>query len=199
MPFVTDELYHQMGFCGEEDSIMLQPWPQAISEARMQELGATESVEQLNAAKYDLVRAVRNLRANYQLSTSLPLDVVISPASPEAKAFLDLDHDALAELLNAKSLTLGEKPAGPAGVAVSAIGNAFVPLAGLVDFAAETARLQKQQTEAEKYIATLQKKLANKGYVEHAPAAAVEADRAHLAETEDKLARIREQLAAFNS
>ena len=199
MPFVTDELYHQMGFCGEEDSIMLQPWPQAISEARMQELGATESVEQLNAAKYDLVRAVRNLRANYQLSTSLPLDVVISPASPEAKAFLDLDHDALAALLNAKTLTLGDKPTGPAGVAVSAIGNAFVPLAGLVDFAAETARLQKQETEAEKYIATLQKKLANKGYVEHAPAAAVEADRAHLAETEDKLARIREQLSAFNS
>ena len=199
MPFVTDELYHQMGFCAEDDSIMLENWPQPIPEARMQELGATESVEQLNAAKYELVRAVRNLRANYQLSTSLPLDVVIAPASSEAKAFLDLDHDALAALLNAKSLTLGEKPAGPAGVAVSAIGNAFVPLAGLVDFAAETARLQKQEAEAQKYIATLQKKLANKGYVEHAPAAAVEADRAHLAETEDKLARIREQLAAFNS
>ena len=137
---------------------MLQPWPEAIPEARMQELGATESVEQLNAAKYELVRAVRNLRANYQLSTSMPLDVVITPASPEAKAFLDLDHDALAALLNAKSLTLGEKPAGPAGVAVSAIGTAFVPLAGLVDFAAETARLQKQEAEATKYIATLQKK-----------------------------------------
>ena len=107
--------------------------------------------------------------------------------------------DASSRYRRIASLTFGEKPAGPAGVAVSAIGNAFVPLAGLVDFAAETARLQKQEAEATKYIATLQKKLANKGYVEHAPTAAVEADRAHLAETEDKLARIREQLSAFNS
>ncbi len=197
MPFVTDELYHQMGFCAEEDSIMVQPWPLPIPEERMAELGATKSVEQLNAAKYDLVRAVRNLRANYQLSTSLPLDVVITPASDDAKAFLDLDHDALAALLNAKSLVMGEKPQGPAGVALSGIGTAFVPLEGLVDFAAETERLKKQQEEAVKYIATLEKKLSNKGYVEHAPAAAVEADREHLAETQDKLARIQDQLAAL--
>ncbi len=194
MPFVTDELYHQMGFCGEGDSIMVQPWPAPIPEARMEELGATKTVEELNAAKYELVRAVRNLRANYQISTSLPLDVVIAPASQDAREFLALDHDALAALLNAKSLVLGSKPEGPAGVAVSSIGNAFVPLEGLVDFAAETKRLQKQEEEAVRYIATLEKKLSNKGYVEHAPAAAVEADRTHLAETTDKLERIRQQL-----
>ena len=170
MPFVTDELYHQMGFCGEGDSIMVQPWPAPIPEARMEELGATKTVEELNAAKYELVRAVRNLRANYQISTSLPLDVVIAPASQDAREFLALDHDALAALLNAKSLVLGSKPEGPTGVAVSSIGNAV------------------------RYIATLEKKLSNKGYVEHAPAVAVEADRTHLAETTDKLERIRQQL-----
>ena len=199
MPFVTDELYHQMEFCSEDDSIMIQAWPTAIPESRMEELGATSSVEQLNAAKYELVRAVRNLRANYQLSTSLPLDVVITPASDEAKAFLSLDHDALAALLNAKSLVLGDKPQGPVGVALSAIGTAFVPLEGLVDFKAEIERLQKQEAEAVKYVATLEKKLTNKGYVDHAPAAAVQADRDHLAETQDKLVRIREQLTALGA
>ena len=195
MPFVTDELYHQMGFCGQEDSIMLQPWPQPLPRERMEAWGATEAVERLNAAKYDLVRAVRNLRANYQISTTLPLEVVVSPASEEAEAFLALDRDALAALLNAKSLHLGAKPAGPVGVALSAIGTAFVPLEGLVDLEAEKKRLQKQSEEAVKYIATLEKKLANQGYVQHAPAAAVEADRTHLAETQDKWKRIQEQLA----
>ena len=195
MPFVTDELYHQMGFCAQEDSIMVQPWPTPIPEEQMDAWGATPAVEQLNAAKYDLVRAVRNLRASYQISTTLPLDVVITPASPEAKAFLELDKDALGALLNAKTMTLGEKPRGPAGVALSAMGTAFVPLAGLVDLEAEKTRLQKQSEEAVKYIATLEKKLSNQGYVQHAPAAAVEADRTHLAETQDKLARIKAQLA----
>ena len=60
---------------------------------------------------------------------------------------------------------------------------------------AEKKRLQKQSEEAVKYIATLEKKLANQGYVQHAPAAAVEADRTHLAETQDKWKRIQEQLA----
>ncbi len=195
MPFVTDELYHQMGFCGEEDSIMLQAWPEPLPAESMEAWGATEEVERLNAAKYDLVRAVRNLRANYQISTTLPLDVVVTPAGEDARRFLDLDREALAALLNAKTLTLGVKPSGPAGVALSAMGTAFVPLEGLVDLEAEKKRLEKQAEEAVKYIATLEKKLANQGYVQHAPAAAVEADRTHLAETQDKLTRIREQLA----
>ncbi|MGN0867774.1 MAG: valine--tRNA ligase [Oligosphaeraceae bacterium] len=194
MPFVTDELYHQMGFCGEEDSIMLQAWPLPVEADRMEAWGATEEVERLNAAKYDLVRSVRNLRANYQISTTLPLDVVVTPAGEDARRFLDLDREALAALLNAKTLTLGAKPAGPAGVALSAMGTAFVPLEGLVDLEAEKKRLEKQSEEAAKYIATLEKKLSNQGYVQHAPAAAVEADRTHLAETRDKLARIKEQL-----
>ncbi len=197
MPFVTDELFHQMGFCAEGDSIMVSTWPAPISAERIQELGATEEVERLDAAKFDLIRAVRNLRASYQISTSLPIDVVITPASQEAHDFLNRDHQSLAALLNAKDLQLGEKPEGANGVALSGLGTAFVPLAGIVDFEAEVKRLRKQEEDALKYIAMIQKKLSNESFVARAPAAVVEKERQHIAETETKLARIREQLASF--
>ena len=197
MPFVTDELYHQMGFCAEGESIMQAPWPQPTGEARLAELGATAAVETMNAAKFDLIRAVRNLRANYQISTSLPIDIVIQPASAEAREFLQRDQQSFSALLVAKTLAFGEKPAGPAGVALSGLGTAFVPLAGIVDLGAEIERLKKQEAEALKYIDLVQKKLSNQNFVARAPAAVVEKEREHITETEAKLARIREQLASF--
>jgi valyl-tRNA synthetase len=141
---------------------------------------------------------VRNLRANYQIAPSRAIDVVVTPADDTAKAFLERDEVSFKALLNAEHVTFGARPAGPCGVAVSALGNAFVPLAGIIDVEAEVARLHKQEEEAVKYIAVIDKKLSNASFVEHAPAAVVETERTKRAETEEKLARIREQIKSFN-
>ena len=197
MPFITDELFHQMGFCGEEDSIMVADWPARIPAARMRQLGADDETEKLDAAKFELIRAVRNLRANYQIAPSRALDVVVTPADSSAQAFLERDEASFKALLNAGAVTFGDRPEGPCGVAVSSLGNVFVPLAGVIDVAAEVARLRKQEDEAVKYIAVIDRKLSNASFVEHAPAAVVEAERQKRAETEEKLARIRGQIDSF--
>ena len=197
MPFITDELFHQMGFCGEEDSIMVADWPARIPAARMRQLGADDETEKLDAAKFELIRAVRNLRANYQIAPSRALDVVVTPADSSAQAFLERDEASFKALLNAGAVTFGDRPEGPCGVAVSSLGNVFVPLARIIDVAAEVARLRKQEDEAVKYIAVIDRKLSNASFVEHAPAAVVEAERQKRAETEEKLARIRGQIDSF--
>ena len=197
MPFITDELFHQMGFCDEEDSIMVADWPARIPAARMRQLGADDETEKLDAAKFELIRAVRNLRANYQIAPSRALDVVVTPADSSAQAFLERDEASFKALLNAGAVTFGDRPEGPCGVAVSSLGNVFVPLAGVIDVAAEVARLRKQEDEAVKYIAVIDRKLSNASFVEHAPAAVVEAERQKRAETEEKLARIRGQIDSF--
>jgi len=197
MPFVTDELYHQMGFTTEDSSIMLASWPKPLAAEELAALGATADIVTLNEGKFELIRAVRNLRASYQIATSQPLALTITPSSPEAQTFLTNDLTSLKALLNASSLEMGEKPAGPCGVAVSTLATAYVSLAGIVDFAAELARLEKQEAEAVKYLESVRKKLSNENFVSRAPAEVVEKERAHITEFEEKIARIREQKAMF--
>ena len=73
----------------------------------------------------------------------------------------------------------------------------IITLAGIIDFAAERARLGKQEAELTKYIDSVARKLSNEKFVSKAPAAVVEAERQKQAEAEQKLARVREQLVAF--
>jgi len=73
----------------------------------------------------------------------------------------------------------------------------YIPLAGLIDTAAEIAKLKKQGEELAKYIAGVQGKLGNESFVARAPAAVVEAEKAKLAEAEAKLVRVNEQIQAL--
>ncbi|NLZ64470.1 MAG: valine--tRNA ligase [Lentisphaerae bacterium] len=197
MPFVTDELYHQMGFVSEDQSIMLADWPIAMDNHQLTQLGADDSLVALTTDKFELIRAVRNLRANYQISSSRPISVIVSPASETAREFLLRDQSSLQSLLVAESLSFGDKPAGACGVAVSNLATAYVPLAGIVDFEAELARLRKQEDEAVKYIESVQRKLANVNFVSRAPEEVVNKERERIAEFSEKLARIRAQIEVF--
>jgi len=197
MPFVTDELYHQMGFVSEEQSIMLADWPVACDSRQLTQLGADDSLVALTTDKFELIRAVRNLRANYQISSSRPISVIVSPASETAREFLLRDQSSLQSLLVADHLSFGDKPAGACGVAVSNLATAYVPLAGMIDFAAELARLHKQEDEAVKYIESVQRKLANANFVARAPEDVVNKERERIAEFSEKLSRIRTQIEVF--
>ena len=137
---------------------MVADWPARIPAARMRQLGADDETEKLDAAKFELIRAVRNLRANYQIAPSRALDVVVTPADSSAQAFLERDEASFKALLNAGAVTFGDRPEGPCGVAVSSLGNVFVPLARIIDVAAEVARLRKQEDEAVKYIAVIDRR-----------------------------------------
>ena len=109
--------------------------------------------------------------------------------------------DTFKAILGADDLQICDayQASGPCGVAVGAMATAYVPLAGVVDLKAECERLAKQEDEIVKYLASLQTKLSNEKFVSRAPAEIVAAERAKQAEFEDKLARVREQLAAFSA
>lgn len=82
-------------------------------------------------------------------------------------------------------------------MAVSNLATAYVPLAGIVDFEAELARLRKQEDEVVKYIESVQRKLANVNFVSRAPEEVVNKERERIAEFSEKLARIRAQIEVF--
>ena len=199
MPFVTDELYHQMGFATADDSIMMTEWPAAIPEDVLNGYGATQAAEDDAEAKFELIRAIRAVRANYGIATSKALDMVVAPANDEMLEFLKRDEASFKALVNAGDLKFvpGYQPEGPSGVAVSTAATAYIPLAGIVDLDAEKKRLEKQEAELAKYVGVVEKKLSNEKFVSKAPADVVAQERAKLAEAQEKLARVREQMKAY--
>ena len=199
MPFVTDELYHQMGFCAEDDSIMRASWPVCLSAETLAALGADAQAEALCDARNTLISNVRAVRSSYNIPNSRALEMVIAPSDAASEAFLRRDVTTLQSFLNCSSLEIrsGSKPEGPCATAVSDMATVIIPLAGIIDFAAERARLGKQEAELTKYIDSVARKLSNEKFVSKAPAAVVEAERQKQAEAEQKLARVREQLVAF--
>lgn len=199
-PFVTEELYHQMGYLAPADSIMLAAWPKPFDARVARRLGATEETVRRVTSRCDLIRSVRNVRAQYLIPDGRRIDVVIAPVDAATADFLREDTVSLQSLLYASGIEIraGYQPEGPCGVAVSDLGTAYVPLAGVIDLEAERARLCKQQDEALAFIASVQKKLANESFVSRAPAEVVARERARLLELEERVGRVREQLAALS-
>ena len=144
---------------------------------------------------------MRTVRANYVIPSTRALDVILVPASAEDLAYLRRDEETLRSLLVASSVQiLAEYQAdGPCGVAVSGMGTAYIPLAGVVDLAAECERLRKQEAELVAYLASVRKKLDNANFVARAPQDVVDKERARIVEFDEKLSRVRQQLASFGA
>ena len=200
MPFITEELAHQMGFVAEGKSIMFESYPEyALTEAQSAEFApAAAAVD----AKFELIRAGRALRSNYQLPDGKKVNFYIKAADAESEAFLKSEIVSVKSLLNAGELevAMAEFDSAAQGAAPSqlaAAGTIYLPLAGLIDIAEELKKLDKQKAELEGWIKGSKAKLSNEKFVAKAPEAVVQAAREHLQELEGKLERTLELIKAL--
>ena len=81
--------------------------------------------------------------------------------------------------------------------ALTPLGELFLPLEGLVDVEAERSRITKELEKMTKEIAKSKAKLGNASFVDRAPAAVVEQERARLAEWETKTSQLESMLNAL--
>ncbi len=198
MPFVTEELHHHLGFLVENEFLVTHAaWPKPFGTRVAERLGATDQLVERVAGKFELIRAVRNIRSSYNVPPGRPVDVVLRPATEETAEFLRTDEVSLRALLNAGRITVDAQATvdGPKAAAVTAMGTAYVPLEGLVDLEAERARLQKQEQEILGFIRKAEGKLGNDKFVAKAPPEVVQRERDNLAEQTEKLERLRVQMA----
>ncbi|MFO7821338.1 MAG: valine--tRNA ligase [Lentisphaeria bacterium] len=196
MPFVTEELYHQLGFAREAESIMLAPWPHPLGDADLKRLGATPTRTARTEEKFDLVRGVRNIKATYQVPSGKRVKVIIEPTSSKNAEFLREDMLSLRALLYASEVELVDayESSGPTGTAVGSLGTAYIPLEGVIDVTSESKRLQKQVDELESHLHNSQRKLQNEQFVSKAPEEVVQRERDRVAELQERQQRLREQL-----
>ncbi|HEZ7548817.1 TPA: valine--tRNA ligase [Neisseria meningitidis] len=187
IPFITEELWQTVApMCDAKtaDSIMLARFPEADGGEIVQ-----TAFEQMTVLQ-DLIGAVRNLRGEMgiQPNVKAPLFVESTDDLADYLKYLPM----MTRLTEAQQVAaLPESEDAP----VAVCNGARLMLKVEIDKAAETARLSKEAEKLQKALDKLNAKLSKPGYTEKAPAHLVEKDKADLAELEDKMAKVQNQLA----
>ena len=195
MPFVTEELAHNLGYIPEENVLAEYPYPDA--DAMRSVLPDEADLLRMMAAKFELIKAARNIRASSDIPPAKKINAFFKPADAETADFMAAEADSIKRLARMESFEIDADyaPEGPAPSAVTDAGTLFIPLEGLVDIEAEHAKLAKQKAELEKWIASSNARLSNANFTEKAPAKVVEEAKAKLEEMKAKLAKVEDSIA----
>ncbi|MBP5272037.1 MAG: class I tRNA ligase family protein, partial [Clostridia bacterium] len=184
MPFLTEEVCQSLPHEGE--TIMLAPYPEYTDAL---DFTADEAeFERIMTA----VRAIRARRSEMNV-----------PPSKKAAVHIDTDFEDtfrsgaiyIQRLASATEVTVGGAfdTEGAVNI-VTADAQIYLPMNELVDLDAEKTRLTKELEKAQKDLSFFEKKLNNPGFVNNAPAAVVEKDRAAAEKIKDKIKLLEESL-----
>jgi valyl-tRNA synthetase len=199
MPFVAESLWQALGEAAFErglpspepaaESACIAAWPDYPASWR------DEAMETRLQRMQDLVRLVREIRNRYKLDQKRPLDASVRCSAAVAEDFRLL-APFIVQLAGVGKLECSPDVGKPpqSATQVHADFELYVSLAGLIDMAAESARLNKLKAEKERSLQGARAKLANENFVNRAPAAEVQKVRDQVADLESQLKVIDETL-----
>ncbi len=197
IPFITEELWQQvaprLGIDTKQKSISLQTYPSSTQELHYPG-SATGDIERLRGA----VIRIRNIRSENNLPpvTEIPLLIIDKGTDPGFWTRRSSLLKSLARLSDIRILTPGEKPQISAS-AVLDQATLMIPLAGLIDVAAELARLEKQLAKLQGDLKRVKAKLNNEAFVSKAPAELVEQERARAADTANAIRELESHMKSL--
>ena len=189
IPFVTEHIYQTLPL--HEETIMLSSYPIFRKDLFF------EKEEAEFQAVMDIVKAIRNIRAEMNVAPSKRIHITVKTANEE---LIKTGEGYLAKLAGVEKVTYDSSYVAEKKVstAVTAAAEIFIPLGDLIDYEKEIERLKKEQATLEKEIAKSKGMLANPGFVSRAPEAVVAAQREALAVNEEKLAKIIANIKSFS-
>jgi valyl-tRNA synthetase len=186
MPFVTEEIWQRLPNRSGR-SIMIAPFPApgARDEAAEREMDAISRA----------IDGARSVRGEVNLPPNQKVPLILFARD---RPLFQRHERAFRHLANASEVTVRgfdePRPRG-AAVHVEAEVEVHLPLAGLIDFAAEKARVEKELARAGSELQGLRQRLDNAGFVARAPSEVVEKDRARMAELAEKREKLGRHLA----
>lgn len=189
MPFITEEI-----FCNiqeEEESIMISDWPVYKEEWNFKQ--DENAVDTIKAA----VRAIRNLRSGMNVAPSKKATVYVVSPKEEIRSIFEASKNFFATLGYASEVYVQETKDGIDENAVSTLihdAALYIPLAELVDIGKEIERLEKEANRLAGEIKRASGMLANPKFVDKAPAAKVEEEKAKLAKYTEMAAQVEDRL-----
>jgi valyl-tRNA synthetase len=195
MPFVTEEIWQRLRAGG----LIAEPAPALIVAAYPTPDPARidPAAERIVESAMALIRAVRNARAELRIEPARWLEGILVIGGEAAYSRLAPSIAALARLRPLRlEAQLDRKPDQAVTVIAGEL-ECYLPLAGVLDLAAETERLRGELAEVESEIARAQGRLANPSFTGRAPAAVVDKEREKLAAYEERAVRLRERVASL--
>ena len=185
MPFITEELWEKIK--GDKDNlIMVSRWPEPQTAFDF----AAESAE--TALFQEIVYRIRNVRGEMNVPPDKKAPVVFKTSHEKIAAVIRREEVHIKALARVESITVdaGYEPANTDASAVMTDLEIFIPLASLIDFGKERARIDKEIEKMKGDLARVEQKLSNESFCGKAPAEVIEREKAKRDEMAGILAKL---------
>lgn len=188
MPFVTEEIWSQLPH--EGTSLVTASYPTVHPEFNDEKAAKGMSV------LMELIRSVRNIRAEVNTPISKPVTLLIQTSDQAVEEFLKENKNYIERFCNPEKLVIDSQLEPPelAMTAVLTGANIYLPLAGLIDVQEELNRLEKELEKWNQEVKRVEGKLANERFVENAPAEVVQSERDKQADYLEKQQTVKERI-----
>ena len=193
MPFITEEIYQALPHTAEDkgEFIMLQKWPEYRTELSFPQ------EEEAMGLIIDAITAIRARRNEMNVAPSKKVHYTIATAHADTFA---RGIPFFKRLASASDVTVADAniptPDGSIEVVTHAA-RVLMPLAELVDFEKELARIAKEKANAEKQLAGIENKLSNQGFIAKAPEAVINGAREDAAKLRALIEKLDASAAAM--
>ncbi len=197
IPFVTEEIWHLLP--GTQDSVMRATYP--LDDPEFSKIVYNAAAEADMLMVMDIITGIRNIRGEMNIAPSTRLDILVQTDNPHYQEIVAANQELIAVLarVNAPAVApAGEKPEKTATAIVDEL-VVSVFLAGVIDFAKESRRLEKEINKLEKEIQVLSKKLENENFISKAPGEVIEKTRNQYAEYLEKQEKLKTNLETINA
>lgn len=188
MPFITEELWAVTAVEGPREQLLaLTQWPQL---AGLEDAKAEAEIGWV----VDLITAIRSVRAEMNVVPATMVPLVLAGASAETQARAGRWLEFIKRL--ARVSDISSAPRAPEGSVQLVVRGEVValPLKGVIDFAAERGRLEKEMAKVDADIKRVDAKLSNADFVKRAPEEIIDGEREKREEAEGRRAKILEAL-----
>ena len=192
MPFVTEEIWTRLTAVlpdapDKPEALIVAPYPEPEPSRYDAEAEAeTESI-------IELVRAARNLRAEFRIQNNERLEAEISVSGAQSVVFAQsLDFIASQAMIDLVVTDAATEVSGSSDTAVQALASCTlsVSLGGLVDLNEETKRIRSELGDLTKYEQRITRNLSNENFVNRAPEEVVDRERDRLAGAQERIGRL---------
>lgn len=186
MPFVSEEIWHELRERSEDDCLIIAEWPS---------VGSINNrlLEQADLA-FEMVSQIRNLRNAKQLSPKTSLSLLIRSKEP---AKFETFTPVVMKMANLDKVEFVEDAPGNALSFIIKGDEFLLPVEGEIDVEKERDELKKELAYTEGFLISINKKLGNERFVNNAPDQVVANEKKKLADAEAKMKVLKEQLAAL--
>jgi len=205
MPFITETLWQRLnealpggrGFGPRREppseSLIRAKWPEPEPGRKDQE------IETSMQTLIEVVRAIRNIRAEINIPPRAEIEVIISAPEAKMRESLQERREFIQDMTGAAEVIIEEVTTRPRDCAHAVVGQIeiFVPLAGLIDIQEERKRLKRRLGKLSQKLAQVTAKLSNKNFLTRAPSEVVQVQKRRKQALSGEMEKLTSSLSAL--